>query len=79
MFQYSLQVQKSIACYVHYRFLVLAVNIGTQPQIVMSEVRQYATKILANYIQIETFFNKTTFPIDRIEYIDYKYINIKIY
>jgi len=36
-------------------------------QIVTSEVRKHTIKILANYIQIEIFFNKTIFAIDRID------------
>jgi len=36
-----------------------------------SKARKYIIKILAKYIQIKTFFNKTTLAIDRlIKYIE---------
>jgi len=34
---------------------------------VTSEMRKHTIKILANYIQIEIFFNKTTFTINKID------------
>jgi len=35
-------------------------------QIMTSEVRKHTRQIFANYVQIEIFFNKTTFTIDKI-------------